>query len=112
MLIGDAAGLAYAQSGEGIRPAVESALLAAAVILRCQGDYGMDRLQPFVNELEKRFGRRQSQPLPEGNTARGFRLFLARMLMKNLWFSKNMLINRWFLHAKDQPLPASIIHIA
>jgi len=32
MLVGDAAGLAYPQSGEGIRPAIESALIAAAVI--------------------------------------------------------------------------------
>ena len=39
LLIGDAAGLAYAQSGEGIRPAVESALLAASVIRDCNGDY-------------------------------------------------------------------------
>ncbi len=38
MLIGDAAGLAYPKSGEGIRPAVESALTAAEVILvRCRG---------------------------------------------------------------------------
>jgi geranylgeranyl reductase family protein len=32
LLVGDAAGLAYAQSGEGIRPAVESGLLAAGAI--------------------------------------------------------------------------------
>ncbi len=111
MLIGDAAGLAYAQSGEGIRPAVESALLASREILRCQGDYGLARLQPFVDELEKRFGRRQLQPLPADRTAPGFRQFLARMLMKSRWFSKNMLIKRWFLHANDAPLPATVIHI-
>src|SRR5262249_3825074 len=33
LLIGDSAGLAYPQSGEGIRPAVESGMLAADVIL-------------------------------------------------------------------------------
>lgn len=111
MLIGDAAGLAYAQSGEGIRPAVESALLAARVILGCQGDYGVGRLQPFVNELEKRFGRRQSQPVVEGKKTPVFRQFLARVLMKNGWFSRNMLIRRWFLHATERPLPATIIHM-
>ena len=31
--VGDAAGLAYPQSGEGIRPAVESGLMAATVVL-------------------------------------------------------------------------------
>jgi flavin-dependent dehydrogenase len=111
MLIGDAAGLAYAQSGEGIRPAVESALMAARVILKCQGDYGVDRLQPFVNELENRFGKRHSQPLPPAGTSSEFRQFLARILMKNHWFSKNILIRRWFLHATDQPLPATITYL-
>jgi len=37
LLIGDAAGLAYPQSGEGIRPAVESGLIAAAVIAQPAG---------------------------------------------------------------------------
>ena len=32
LLVGDAAGLAYPKSGEGIRPAVESALLAARAV--------------------------------------------------------------------------------
>ena len=36
MLIGDAAALAYAQSGEGIRPAIESGLMAAAAAIRRQ----------------------------------------------------------------------------
>ena len=37
LLIGDAAGLAYKQSGEGIRPAIESGLLAAQAIVAAQG---------------------------------------------------------------------------
>ncbi|MEJ0047557.1 MAG: hypothetical protein WDN04_16615 [Rhodospirillales bacterium] len=39
MLVGDALGLAYARSGEGIRPAVESALLAAEIVAAANGDY-------------------------------------------------------------------------
>ncbi|HEX5435382.1 MAG TPA: NAD(P)/FAD-dependent oxidoreductase, partial [Candidatus Angelobacter sp.] len=39
MLIGDSAGLAYAQSGEGIRPAVESGLLSSGVVMEAAGDY-------------------------------------------------------------------------
>jgi flavin-dependent dehydrogenase len=38
LLAGDAAGLAYGQSGEGIRPAVESGLAAAAAIVDSGGD--------------------------------------------------------------------------
>ena len=37
VLVGDAAGLAYPQSGEGIRPAVESGLMAAETILAARG---------------------------------------------------------------------------
>ena len=48
MLIGDAAGLAYAQSGEGIRPAIESGLMAAAVALQADGDYSAGQLEPYA----------------------------------------------------------------
>ena len=55
LLIGDAAGLAYPQSGEGIRPAVESALLAARVIDECNHDYSAARLQRYTDLIEQRF---------------------------------------------------------
>ena len=45
LLVGDAAGLAYPQSGEGIRPAIESGLLAATTILEANGCYTRDRLE-------------------------------------------------------------------
>ena len=41
--IGDAAGLAYAESGEGIRPGVESGIMAARVIAAAAGDYARGR---------------------------------------------------------------------
>src|SRR6185369_1049098 len=43
VLIGDAAGLAYDRSGEGIRPAVESGLLAARSIRRAFEHQAVDR---------------------------------------------------------------------
>src|SRR5438067_1932212 len=39
LLIGDAAGLAYPHSGEGIRPAVESGIMATETIIAASGDY-------------------------------------------------------------------------
>jgi 2-polyprenyl-6-methoxyphenol hydroxylase-like FAD-dependent oxidoreductase len=54
LLIGDAAGLAYPQSGEGIRPAVESALMAAATIMEADGDYSMDKMQAYSTRLTER----------------------------------------------------------
>jgi len=52
--IGDAAGLASTQSGEGIGPAVESALLAASVILAAGGDYRREKLEQYARLMEAR----------------------------------------------------------
>ena len=109
LLIGDSAGLAYPQSGEGIRPAVESALMAAQVIVDCQGDYRRENLLPYADRLEARFGRRKSTPRLTERLPAGIRQYLARLLMKNRWFSRNILAVRWFLHARDEPLPSSVI---
>src|SRR5438132_1584404 len=54
LLVGDAAGLAYPQSGEGIRPAVESGLLAARVLLGARGRYGREDLAPYHRQIEAR----------------------------------------------------------
>jgi geranylgeranyl reductase family protein len=56
LLIGDAAGLAYQQSGEGIRPAIESGLLAAQAILEAQGDYSRESLGGYGKLLARRLG--------------------------------------------------------
>jgi len=56
LLIGDAAGLAYPQSGEGIRPAVESGLLAAKVIVAAKGCYSREKLDCYRTLLSERFG--------------------------------------------------------
>src|SRR6202521_317133 len=71
MLVGDAAGLAYPQSGEGIRPAVESGLLAAATIVEANGQYARNRLEGYEERLGARFGsgrlaRALSRILPAG----------------------------------------------
>ena len=104
LLIGDSAGLAYVQSGEGIRPAVESALLAAKVIRDCRNDYSTNRLNTYVTELEQRFGKRQPTPKLTEYLPADFRRVLAGWLMKNPWLSKNLLVKRWFLHTQKKPL--------
>jgi geranylgeranyl reductase family protein len=101
MLIGDAAGLAYPKSGEGIRPAVESALTAAKVILSAAGDYRRSRLQQYPFLLTERFGKESSTPdiLPQS-----VRRFVSRRLMKSSWFSRRILLDRWFLNAHQTAL--------
>ena len=63
--IGDAAGLAYSESGEGIGPAVQSGLMAAETILAARGDYRLESLDSYCRRMEARFGPRTSRiPLP------------------------------------------------
>lgn len=94
LLIGDAAGLACAHSGEGIRPAVQSGLLAAETILAARHDYARARLEPYRRRLIERFGK----PHPAKAFAPGLQSGLARMLLGNPWFTRAIVLKRWFLH--------------
>ena len=104
LLIGDAVGLAYPQSGEGIRPAVESAMLAAMVIVDCKGDYQAQQLQAYQDELENRFGERQPEPDLMERLPMAVKQLAASQLMKTHWFTKNIITDRWFLQSQQKPL--------
>ena len=106
LLIGDSAGLAYPQSGEGIRPAVESAMLAAEIIYDANGDYSKQRLQSYYRLMEERFGARQPAPGLMERLPFGVKKLIAGQLMKTRWFTKNIITERWFLHTQQDPLPS------
>ena len=93
MLIGDAAGLAYPQSGEGIRTAVESGVLAAETIVSAKGNFCRERLVPYTERLIQRFGRPRPAAYPKGPIAS-----LERVLTGTRWFSRHVILDRWFLH--------------
>jgi len=104
MLVGDAAGLAYPQSGEGIRPAIESGLLAASTIVKADGCYTRERLGSYEASFRKRvssssFGRLLSRAVPEAIPAA-----IARPFLGNSWFVRHVVLNRWFLHAQQPAL--------
>jgi menaquinone-9 beta-reductase len=106
LLIGDAAGLAYSQSGEGIRPAIESGLLGAKVIAAAAGTYTREKLHPYRAALVHRFG----DSGRDVSTSVGARLpetwieSLGRVLLTNGWFSRHVILDRWFLHRKQPAL--------
>jgi flavin-dependent dehydrogenase len=104
MLIGDAAGLAYPQSGEGIRPAIESGLMAAAAITQAAGTYTRNRLEPYTAGLEKRFGSSRLSRLLSDAMPRGVSMTIARKLLESPWFVRHLVIDRWFLHAQQPAL--------
>ena len=108
LLIGDAAGLAYPQSGEGIRPAIESAILAADTVLAAQRDYRRARLEPYVAQMTARFGQRLQgdAPAEPGRFAQRVKQSVAHWLLRRGWFARHVVINRWFLHRQQPPLPS------
>jgi flavin-dependent dehydrogenase len=106
LVVGDAAGLAYPLSGEGIRPAIESGLLAALTIIEAAGRYSRDRLEPYEQRLRARFGvspvaRTLSRILPAG-----LEKLLVRELLGTPRFVRHVVLDRWFLHAHEPALAA------
>ncbi|HXI38956.1 MAG TPA: NAD(P)/FAD-dependent oxidoreductase [Bryobacteraceae bacterium] len=103
LLIGDAAGVAYAQSGEGIRPAIESGLMAAKVVLAAQGCYRRERLEAYRGLLLERFGNADSHWLTRlgARVPSGLLSLIGRRLMATEWFSREVVLNRWFLRQHE-----------
>ena len=104
LLVGDAAGVAYSQSGEGIRPAIESGLLAGEAILAANGKYNRATLEGYRGLFTARFGTSREGwsatigrhlPTPVISSA-------ARLLLANKWFSRHVILDQWFLR-KNEP---------
>ena len=102
LLVGDAAGLARPQSGEGIRPAVESGLLAAATIVGARGCYTREQLDPYEAQLLERFVAPRIPPLLSRGSELGAKL-VGRLLAMP-WFARHVLLDRWFLGAREPAL--------
>lgn len=97
LLVGDAAGLARAQSGEGILPAIESGLLAAQIIGHAAGDYRRAALAPYEARLHAGYGLSPTLPVI-GPRSAALQASLGRALLGSRWFSRHVLLDRWFLH--------------
>ena len=107
MLIGDAAGLAYTQSGEGIRPAIESALMAADVIRRAP-DVSARSLQVYGEAISERFGTRALNASSGWQIPDWVKMPLASSLMKSHWFTRKVVTEKWFLHEQVPPLQTAV----
>jgi len=106
LLVGDSAGLAYSQSGEGIRPAVESGLLAADVILSARGQYNQTTLKAYSSLLTSQFGKvRDDWSVAIGRRIPGYLVkSFTRLLLASQWFSRHVILDQWFLHRHDPAL--------
>lgn len=104
LLVGDAAGLAYPQSGEGIRPAIESGLLAAEAVLGVDKTYGREGLQAYSERLRVRFGKAGRHNPASSRWSKAVQSFLGRRLLANPWFVRHLVLDRWFLHVQQPAL--------
>jgi flavin-dependent dehydrogenase len=104
LLVGDAAGVAHSQSGEGIRPAIESGLLAGEAILAANRRYNRATVDSYRSLFTARFGKSREGwsatigrhlPTPVISSA-------ARLLLASKWFSRNVILDQWFLR-KNEP---------
>lgn len=106
LLIGDSAGLAYSQSGEGIRTAVESGLLAAQAIIAADGIYTQAKLANYRDLLISQFGKSgEDWAMSIGRKlSPGLRQRCARVVLASGWFSRHIVLDRWFLHRNTPAL--------
>jgi flavin-dependent dehydrogenase len=95
LVAGDAAGLAYPESGEGIKPAVESGRLAAETLIAARGRAGLDDLKPYEAALRRRYPAVRRTP----DALSGVMKALGRGLMRSPLFTRRVLIDRWFLRS-------------
>jgi geranylgeranyl reductase family protein len=108
LLAGDAAGMAYYPSGEGIRPAVESGLIAAEVLRAAAGDYRRSRLEPYEARVLARFGKKTTRSIADLLPA-GLKQRVAGKLMAWGWFSRHVVVDRWFLRRWEPALQSETL---
>lgn len=92
MLIGDSAGLAYPESGEGIRPAVESGVAAARTLAGARGTRAADfaAYESFLSD-------RAPTPGFAGHLPTSITRPLGRWLLGSRTFTRRVVLDRWFL---------------
>jgi len=93
LLAGDAAGLAYPESGEGIKPAIESGRLAAETLLAAGGRVDTAALRPYAEAIRRLHPPPTRVPAP----LRSASAAIARALLQSPAFTKRVLLDRWFL---------------
>jgi flavin-dependent dehydrogenase len=110
LLVGDAAGLAYAQSGEGIAPAIESGRLAAAAIAAASGRYTRAELSRYETAVVARFGAPACRPA-FALVPRVARAPLAGLVLAVPFLSRRFVLDPGFLHRRQLALtdPAHFI---
>lgn len=95
LLIGDAAGLAFPESGEGIRPSVASGLHAARTLIAAGGRHEIDDLMPYADAMRATHRAAPNRWLP----TKAASAIVGRLLLRSPDFVRHVVLDRWFLRA-------------
>jgi geranylgeranyl reductase family protein len=104
LLIGDAAGLADPQSGEGIRQAIESGLLAAETIVASNGRYSCEQLEPYGARVVARFAGATFSDAVARLVPDTVKAIVAGQLLRIPAFVRHVVVDEWFLHRRQPAL--------
>ena len=95
LLAGDAAGLAYPESGEGIRPAIESGRLAAHALIDAGGRWRAEDLRGWADALRRLHPSVAMWP----SALQPITAAIGRFLLGSPVFTRHIVLDRWFLRA-------------
>jgi menaquinone-9 beta-reductase len=93
LVVGDAAGLAYPESGEGIRPAIESGRLAGETLAAAGRAVPLDALRQYEAALRRLY----PAVVPTTGATRAASVALGRVLLGSRLFTRHVVLDRWFL---------------
>lgn len=93
LVVGDAAGLAYPESGEGIVPAIESGRLAAQTLVSSGRLCDAGALQPYADVIRRLHPPVRVKPAPVG----ALLTVAGRVLLGSRLFTRRVVLDRWFL---------------
>jgi hypothetical protein len=77
--------------------------MAAQTIIKANGDYRCSNLDPYAVRLALRFGG-GSRELPSFPLASRLSRFAGARLLSSRWFTRHIVLDRWFLHANQKAL--------
>ena len=100
LLVGDAAGLAHASSGEGILPAILSGHVASEVLLEAMNGGGASAFESYPQRLAGRIGPRSEWTVPGP-----LRALAGKALLGSTWLTRHVVLDRFFLHRRPAAAP-------
>ena len=76
--------------------------MAAETIVRANGTYARDRLEPYAAGLLRRFG--GASAFDAVAIPAGLKSVLLPWVFNRAWFARHLLLDRWFLRAYESGL--------